>query len=240
MRIAICDDNRKFGNELAEYVKTTVVSSSMYSDNFKIEFIQSSKELIPYLETHDIDILFLDISMPELDGFDIAKYICDNELSIYIIFISSFENNVFYSLRYRPFRFIRKEKYKDEVLEALKAAYAELLSKYTYIFITKHNDVMPIRISHIVYAEKEKRTNYIIIFSLDDVYRYRGTLSEFETLVNGCNFTKPSANAFINIEHITEIKDNTVYLKGGHKYHITSPKYINSVAEDFFKYMRKD
>ena len=178
--------------------------------------------------------------MPELDGFDIARFICDNELSIYIIFISSFENNVFYSLRYRPFRFIRKEKYKVEVQEALNAAYTELLSKYTYIFITKHNDVMPIRISHIVYAEKEKRSNYIVIFSLDDVYRYRGTLSEFEMLVNGCCFTKPSANAFINIEHITEIKDNTVYLKGGHKYYINSAKYLNTVTQDFFKFMRKD
>lgn len=240
MRIAICDDNYQFGDELLNFVRETVVSSSLYDDNFKIEFIQSSKKLIPYLETHDIDILFLDISMPELDGFDIAKYICDHQLSIFIVFISSFENNVFYSLRYRPFRFIRKEKYKEEITEALNAAYAELLSKYTYIFITKHNDIMPIRISHIVYAEKEKRSNYIVIFSLDDVYRYRGTLSEFETLVNGCNFTKPSSNAFINVEHITGIKDNTVYLKGGYKYYITSPKYMSAVTEDFFKYMRKD
>lgn len=240
MRIAICDDNSRFGTELLQFVKDAVVSSSMYDDSFRIEYIQSSKNLIPYLETHDVDILFLDISMPELDGFDIAKYICENDLSIFIIFISSFENNVFYSLRYRPFRFIRKDKYQSEVIEALNAAYTELLSKYSYIFITKHNDVMPIRISHIVYAEKEKRTNYIIIFSLDDVYRYRGTLSDFETLVKGCSFIKPSSNAFINIEHITEIKDNTVHLKGGHKYFINSSKYLNIVTEAFFKYMRKE
>lgn len=240
MRIAVCDDNSAFGEELTAYVKNAVMTSGIYDDDFKIEYIQSSKELIAYLQSHDVDILFLDISMPEVSGFDIAKYICDNELSVFLIFVSGFENNVFYSLRYRPFRFIRKEKYREEIIEALNAAYRELLSKYRYIMIGNHNDVMPVRISRILYAEKEKGSNYLAIYSLDDVYRYRGTLSEFETLVKGCNFTKPSSNAFINMEHIINIQDSTVYLKGNRKYYMTSAKYKNQVMQEFFRFMRKE
>ncbi len=240
MRIAVCDDNAVFGKELTEFVRNAVISSSIYDDDFKIEYIQDSRLLISYLQNHDVDILFLDISMPEVNGFDIAKYICDNDLSVYLIFVSGFENNVFYSLRYRPFRFVRKEKYKEEVMEALNAAYKELLSKYRYIMISNHNDVMPVRISRIIYTEKEKGSNYLIIYSLDDVYRYRGTLAEFEALVKGCNFTKASANAFINMEHIINIQDGTVYLKGDRKYYITSSKYRNSVVQEFFRFMRKE
>lgn len=240
MRIIVCDDDRTFGMELTSFIKNKIITSNMYNDDFKINYIHSAKELISYLLSHDVDILFLDVSMPEVDGFDVAKFICDNELSIYIIFVSGFENNVFYSLRYRPFRFIRKEKYQDEVIEALKSAYTESLKKYTHIMITKHNDILPIRISRIIYVEKEKRGNYLMIFSLDDVYRYRGTLSEFETLVSSSNFIKPSANAFINIEHINCIQNNIIYLKGGHTYHMTSPKYQNSVIQAFFKFMREE
>lgn len=239
MRIVICDDNPQFGKALAEHIQGIVVKESFFGDNVEIEYIQSSKNFLTYISNHDVDILFLDISMPEIDGFDIAKYINDNNLSTCLIFVSSFESNVFYSLRYKPFRFIRKEKYKEEIPEALKSAYIELTEKNRYIMITKHSDVIPIRISHIIYAEKEKRSNYMSIYSLSDVYRYRGTLSDFEALVEGSSFVKASQNAYINMEHIINIKDNTVLLKGGYDYYL-SPKYRNDVLQKFFKYMREE
>lgn len=238
LRIAICDDDPKFGNELAGHIRSIVVKENFFGDNVEIEYIRSSKNFITYISDHDVDILFLDISMPEIDGFDIAKHINDKNLSTCLIFVSSFENNVFYSLRYKPFRFIRKEKYRDEIPEALKSAYIELTEKNRYIMITKHSDVIPVRISHIIFAEKEKRSNYMSIYSLSDVYRYRGTLSDFEALVEGSSFVKASQNAYINMEHIISIKDGTVFLKGGHEYYV-SPKYRNDVLRKFFRFMRE-
>jgi len=164
VRIAICDDNQQFGTCLKNHIHEIIVTSSFYGDDIEIEYFQSSASFVKYLSNYDVDILFLDISMPEIDGFDIAKYINDNNLSTCIIFISSFESNVFYSLRYKPFRFIRKEKYKEEVAEALKSAYIELTEKNRYIMITKHSDVIPVRISRIIYAEKEKRSNNINLY----------------------------------------------------------------------------
>ena len=239
MRIAILDDNRQFRMLLKEHVKDIVVKSSFCGDDIEIVNFQSSKEFIDYLSGHEVDILFLDISMPEIDGFDVAKYINDNNLSIYLIFVSSFESNVFYSLRYKPFRFIRKEKYKEEVAEALKSAYIELTEKNRYIMITKHSDIIPVRISRIIYAEKEKRSNYISIYCQEDNFRYRGTLSDFEALVRNSDFVKASQNAYINMAQILNIKDNTVSLRGGYEYYL-SPKYKSEVLQSFFKFMREE
>lgn len=237
MNIVICDDNKAFGNELAQYIKKQIISFG-FDEQHNIKYMQSSKTLISYLENNDIDILFLDIRMPEVDGFDIAKYICDNELQIYIIFISSFDNNVFYSFHYHPFRYIRKERYKDEVIEALKSAYSELFTKYNSIVVTKYNDIWPIRISNIVYAEKEKRTNYMSIHTKNDVYRFRGTLTEFASKIDGCRFIKASPNAFINSDCIISITDNVINLRGGLKYTALSAKYLKDVKEKLFEYMR--
>lgn len=239
MRIAICDDNQQFGTCLKNHIHEIIVTSSFYGDDIEIEYFQSSASFVKYLSNYDVDILFLDISMPEIDGFDIAKYINDNNISTCIIFISSFESNVFYSLRYKPFRFIRKEKYKEEVAEALKSAYIELTEKNRYIMITKHSDVIPVRISRIIYAEKEKRSNYINLYCMDDVYRYRGTLSDFEALIQNSDFVKASQNAYVNMLHIISIKDKTISLKGGYEYFL-SPKYKNEVIQSFFKFMRKE
>ncbi len=239
MRIVICDDNQQFGNDLKNHIEKIIIAESFYDDNVNVEYFQSSKRLLSYMTEHDVDILFLDISMPELDGFDIAKYINDNNLSTCIIFVSSFENNVFYSLRYKPFRFIRKDKYKDEIGEALRSAYIELTKKNRCIMITKHSDVIPVRIASIIYSEKEKRSNYMSLYCLDNVYRYRGTLSDFEALTENGNFVKASQNAYINMAHILNIKDSAVSLKGGYVYYV-SPKYKNSVIQSFFKFMREE
>ena len=239
MRIVICDDNTEFGNELTKTVQSLVLSSGFYNDGIKVEYIHSSKSLISYLDDHEVDILFLDIVMPDVDGFGVAEFIHQKGLSTCLIFVSSFESNVFYSLRYKPFRFIRKEKYKEEIAEALKAAYIELTEKNRYIMITKHSDVIPVRISHIVYAEKEKRSNYMSIYTADEVYRYRGTLSDFEALVRESDFVRASQNAYINMANIQSIKDGAVNLKGGHVYYIAD-KYRQTVLNKFFEYMRED
>ncbi len=238
MRIVICDDNQILGNKLADYIKEYIVSSTYYDDSLGVEYIHKSKELIPYIRSHDIDVLFLDISMPEVGGFDIAKFISDNGYQIKIIFISSFENNVFYSLRYQPFRFIRKDRLYDEITEALDSVYKELYSKYRYLTIKKHNDIIPVRIANIIYAEKDKRSNYINIYCKDDKFRYRGTISEFESLLNGCDFVKASINSFINMAHIINISNATIEMVGGYKYYITSDKYRNAVKTTYLKYMR--
>ena len=105
--------------------------------------------------------------------------------------------------------------------------------------ITKHSDVVPVRISRIIYAEKEKRSNYMNIYTIDEVYRYRGTLSDFEALVRESDFVKASQNAYINMEHIINVKENIVSLRGGYEYYLSS-KYKNDVLQNFFKYMRED
>ena len=239
MKILVCDDNFEFGNELADYIQKFLLTSGFYDDGLKVEYFRSSKLLIAHLQEHEADILFLDIAMPEIDGFEVAKFINDKGLSTCLIFVSSFENNVFYSLRYKPFRFIRKEKYREEIPEALKSAYIELSEKKRYIMITKHSDVIPVRISHIVYAEKEKRSNYMNIYTADEVYRYRGTLSDFEALVRDSDFVKVSQNAYINMNNIQSIKSNTVYLKGCREYFV-APKYQQAVLKSFFEFMREE
>lgn len=239
MRIVICDDNASFGNELTEYVKNFTLTSSIFDDEMRVEYVKSPQLLVDMLLRHEVDILLLDIAMPEIGGFDIAKVITENSIKTTLIFVSSFENNVFYSLRYKPFRFIRKSSYTEEIPEALKSAYSDLTLKNRVIMITKHSDAIPVRLSRIIYAEKEKRSNYMAIYTVDDTYRFRGTLSDFEALTNKSGFVRASQNAYINMEHIIKIQDGTVFLTGEVKYYL-SAKYRSTVMQEFFKFMREE
>lgn len=96
MNIIICDDSREFCEELLTHIKR-IISKSRYADNeFQYRYFDSPDELLKFLEDNTVDILFLDISMPQISGFDVAKLCQDSYPEICLIFISSYENQVYY------------------------------------------------------------------------------------------------------------------------------------------------
>lgn len=238
MRILVCDDNAAFGQELVQKINSYVLSSDFYTDDFKIDCYNDSKQVIPHMESHDVDILFLDISMPEIDGFEIAQYVAERELDTLLIFVSNLEDRVFSSFKYRPFRFIRKTDYERELYAAIRDAVYDLSLRHKCITISKYNEITPIKLSRIIYAEKEPRTNYVVIHCLGDDYRIRTSISELQTLINDYRFVMPASSAIINLEHVVQISNHTVFLDGGYKYYIISSKYLKSFAEKFMGYMR--
>ena len=125
MLIAICDDDKEFACELDQKIRSRFARFDEDNLLFNTLVFHSSKNLKEYLlqrEHLEIDILFLDISMPEIDGFDIAELCFQLFPDISIIFVSDYEERVFYSLRFRPFRFLCKKNYKKYLPEALDAA----------------------------------------------------------------------------------------------------------------------
>lgn len=238
MRILVCDDNAAFGQELTDKINNYIVASDFYTDDFKIDYYNDPKQVIPHLESHDVDILFLDISMPEIDGFEIAQYVAEKELDTLLIFVSNLEDRVFSSFKYRPFRFIRKTDYEKELYAAIRDAVYDLSLKHKCITVSKYNEIIPIRLSRIIYAEKEPRTNYVVIHCLGDDYRIRASISELQTMINDNRFVMPASSAIINLEHVVQISNHTVFLDGGYKYYIISSKYLKSFTEKFMGYMR--
>ncbi len=238
MRIFVCDDNVQFGNEFCGKIREYIASSDFYQDDFSLVFENDPKQVIPYLKSHDVDILFLDISMPEIDGFEIASYAAENTPETLLIFISNLEDRVFSAFKYRPFRFLRKSDYEKDLYAAIRDAVNELSMRYRCLTIKKYNEITPVRISRIIYAEKEPHANYVLIHCLGSTYRLRGTLPMLEASLSEFCFAKPSSSALINLEQIERISDHTVFLNGGNKYYIVSSKYLKSFSEKFMNYLR--
>ena len=59
-------------------------------------------------EEFDIDLLLLDINMPEYDGLNTAKYIRENNVDVDIIFITVSAEHIFDGYTYKAFSYILK------------------------------------------------------------------------------------------------------------------------------------
>lgn len=72
MRIAICDDNLEFLNQIEDIVKCTYREKQIEIEVF---CFQNGQDLLADMQNAetDVDLLLLDIDMPELSGLEVAK-----------------------------------------------------------------------------------------------------------------------------------------------------------------------
>ena len=130
INIVLCDDNKIYSDELVTKLSYITENGRYSSEKYSITVFHDPVETMHHCLGNKTDILFLDIDMPVMTGFDIANVIRENDDEIKIIFVSAFENLVYTSFRYNPFRFIRKGYEDKELEEAWKASRKALETFY--------------------------------------------------------------------------------------------------------------
>lgn len=108
---------------LCEIVKQSLESSKQ---EFTLDRFENGAELLEEKRYKLYDVIFLDINMPGVSGFEIAKYIEDEYANKYIVLISNYSEYMAESFEYHPFYFILKSD-----VNLLKQAISNILKKIT-------------------------------------------------------------------------------------------------------------
>lgn len=103
INIAICDDEQV----ILERIKR-LVSEFFHNQNIEIKILLflSGEELLN--SDKDIDILFLDIQMKQLDGIETAKKMRNKNYKGFLIFITVLKEMVFHSFEVQTFDYLLK------------------------------------------------------------------------------------------------------------------------------------
>jgi DNA-binding NarL/FixJ family response regulator len=120
----IIDDHVIFAEGLCSFLK---------SDYLRVKRIfTSSKEALKYLKsTNDIDLVFSDINMPEINGIDLTKKIKNHNNKIKIIMVSMYEDQNIIKEAYKNQAdgYLSKKSSLSNFKKAIKYAFQDL--KYT-------------------------------------------------------------------------------------------------------------
>ena len=112
VKFAVCDDEPEVLNHISDKLR------EYYPEKCEIKKYGDGESLLADCRKQLFDALFLDIDMPGLDGMELAKRIREHNECIKIIFVTNKDNLVYSSLKYVPFRFIRKTHFEEEFSEA--------------------------------------------------------------------------------------------------------------------------
>lgn len=216
MRIAICDDNIEFLKQTEDIVRHTYQEQQM---EIQVSRFQNGQDLLADMQKSEseIDLLLLDIDMPDVSGLEVAKKMREMGKETILIFISSYESYVFDTFEYNPFRFIRKEKLQQELPIALRAAEsAYQKNKKRYIMVRCDEGEVRIEETEIMYFDMVKRQIRICLAD-GRVYHTWRTMKELQQELSPERFSKIHSGCVVNLKYVSSYAGCEITLDNGER-----------------------
>ena len=206
MKIAICDDELKDREIIRNFVISHDNKHEIFEYNSAIPLLEDI-----YDDTH-FDVLFLDIQMPDSDGWEVAKKLKRAKTNIYIAMVT-IKHNYIHDCFDRVHWFADKPVSEDRIHRILDDAY-ERLHPTTFEFVIDKVTIV-LAASEIIYIEVKH--NNVYIHTDDSVYKVRESLKNINKQFDLTEFTSTHRSYLINLEHFetVEVGDSQIILKNG-------------------------
>ncbi len=214
MRVAVCDDVEAYRNLIYNRIKALYGRKGI---RVEVDCYESGQMLIEKCEEKQYDIVFSDISMPQMDGFELADRISSILPAVFIVFFTEFQQLVFESFRYHPIWFVRKANLDTDLGDAIAEierliANRERLVTITYRDMDKDFKTEKIRMSELLYISCN---GHKLTYCTEDHERSAsGSLVELEKEYNKYGFVRVHNKYLVNSRHIYSIQKKSVILDG--------------------------
>ncbi|MBQ7378922.1 MAG: response regulator transcription factor [Clostridia bacterium] len=214
IRIIFCDDNVGYLDSLMAYIQKVSVTIMPAEQDISLgPIFDNGPAVLQYIDENHVDALFLDIDMPDVSGFDVAKTVCREYPDVKIVFMSAYDNFVYSSFEYYPFAYLRKSHLTDEFPKIFCRLAEKLIKPDRQIRLVTTEGIKSLDSNSILYVESER--NYCTVhLTYGTKYVCRSTLTSFEQEIKGFDFFRIHAAFIVNLEHVERImEDGTVLVK---------------------------
>ncbi len=185
-----------------------------------VEEFSDAIQAIKYLNEKEVDLIFLDIHMPNFSGLDFIKTLKNPPKIIFTtsdpkFAIEAFEYDFIVDYLLKPIEFPRFEKaiIKAERLElptkSQKKSEKEELKNDFYVNIDRRLIKIDLPSIYLI----EAKGDYINIKTEDKNYIVHSTLKKIEEKLPDSLFLKVHRSYIINVKKIIDIEDNSVLIK---------------------------
>ena len=191
-----------------------------------------------YLQSNPVDLIFLDIKMPGMNGIEFARTIPRHTL---VIFFTAFAEFAVDSYEVEAVDYLVKPVDEKRFQKAVEkaAAYHALLTTHDknatgsianeYIFVRADRHFVKINFADIIFVEALK--DYVIIQTAGQRVISRMNLKAIHEQLPAAVFIRVSKSYIINIRHITSFDNNSIMV-GSHEI-LIGDNYRKKFFDDF-------
>lgn len=209
---AVLIDDEKNSLEMMEWLLQT------YCPEVKImELCNSGEAGIKSINQWNPDVIFLDIEMPKMNGFDMLEKIKD--INFEIVFTTAYDQFAVRAFRYSAFNYLLKPVDPDD----LRATVVKLLEKKTApskeqmnllfqslvnreqsvdrIALSTQEGLVFVQTKNIAYCKAESNYTYVVLAD-GQKYLVAKTLKDIDETLSGKDFYRVHNSYLVNINHI--------------------------------------
>jgi two-component system, LytTR family, response regulator len=182
--------------------------------NLKATFREPVKAIV-FLQREKVDLVFLDINMPDISGTQLVQTLSSRPM---IIFTTAYPHHAVESYDLDALDYLLKPITFERFLVAVNKA-AALLSKNvpatdneTAIFIKSGPQTYQVKLADILYLEKDG--NYIAVHLKDKKILIRENMSDIFELLQAADFLRVHKSYVVAIKHISMIEVHQLIING--------------------------
>lgn len=213
MRAIIVEDEFPAREELKYFI-------SNFSDIEIVDEFDNGVDVLKFIQKSTIDVIFLDINIPLLDGMLLAKTINQFKNKPKIVFITAYKEHAVDAFELDAFDYILKPYSEERILSMLtklkkssgvetrdiqekkeETSYKNLSSKNITLY--KNEKIVVVNYEDIYYCEARERET--IVYTKDCDYISKKSIVEFEKKLPSDLFFKTHRSYIVNLSKIKEI-----------------------------------
>lgn len=234
LRIALCDDEPEQINILKNHIIKILFHLLMEFDIF--EFTSGDMLLNSYCRGAGYELVFLDISMTENNGINVAKQIHDIDRKVLIVFVTARADYVLKGYEARAFRYLLKPVNELMMEEVIKQALKEMqLVERGCINFKEKGENVRVDFDDIIYFEAQNHR--ILLVCTNAEHSFYDRLGDIEKRLAGKGFVRCQKGYLVNAAHIRRIGKAGILLDNG-KILPVSSNYFKQTKEAFISTLR--
>ncbi len=244
---AIIVDDEQDGREVLQLMLT-----DFCSDVIVVETCASGREGIKAINIHKPDLVFMDIDMPDVSGFEVLD--CVKKLDLKVIFVTAHNEHAIRAFRYSAVDYILKPPAPQALIEAVEKArniqFKTSGSQYDLLLgQLKSDEVHPkvialpmadglevVNVEEIMYCKADRNYTHIHFTDKKKLLVSR-QLKEFENMLSPQGFFRVHNSSLINLRFISK------YVRGDAGYIImkdgASVELSRQKKEEFLRLINK-
>ncbi len=212
----ICDDEALIRDELEKELQGYAEEEHLEFSIVKVD----SAEALMGLQMH-YDVLFLDIHLPGMNGYEVAKSLQRKGINPSIIIITTEKDDFQEAFKIQAKRYLLKPFQKEELYEALKEVLPEE-EPCIQIALSGISVVVPVDV--IMYLEA-KKTFVKVVLNTGNWGTINQSLKKLEGSINRNNFVCPRKGFMVNKRYMDALEGDSLKMNNGFIIKVSARNY---------------